>query len=442
MGKKKIRKSKSIRNKSKRFQQQNPKFVESLGLPEEVIKNNKKFLSIVLDKIEKKEVNRDLLTTYERFPFTSYQVVPRFRILLRKETAVILPQVIISELEKTRIESTNDSFLSFSTSEPVPKNLLLSTNPLPYEASWPIELKPYFIALSSTYRLRTNFTYHLSSFSSNNSIFLNPFNVVTFLSMGKESLRSLSKTIENKSYINIIVIFVYGASWGGRSREKTQFNLFSEWFHCQNVDNRVRFFILNYERESFTLPLILFFNHSFFYFHFYSLSFINFVRDLVGIQKNEKSIKIQNDPIKEPLCKLQYMQMLAVPLIRKYSCGLFIVPQDYQELDYESTTYFGDQPVSFRSFNDFFCKFVGGSISLLFQGSEISRADKVLGLIELNWFQFNSSCYMNWNFFDYYQFENNINPALNMCGECWKCQIDLKMIKENFNLSRTVRLYK
>jgi hypothetical protein len=134
------------------------------------------------------------------------------------------------------------------------------------------------------------------------------------------------------------------------------------------------------------------------------------------------------------------MQLLSAPLIRKYKCGLFIVPQDFGEVDLECTTYFGDQPISFKSFNPFFCKYLGGRIELLFQGLEISRDNKVIHLIEINWFRFNSSCYMNWNFFTHFQSLNGMNPDLNMCGQCWKCKIDIKMIRSNNSLFSQIKL--
>lgn len=132
--------------------------------------------------------------------------------------------------------------------------------------------------------------------------------------------------------------------------------------------------------------------------------------------------------------------MRCAPLIGNFSCGLFIIPQDFQESSYDPATYFSDQPISFQSFNAFFCYNLGGKIDLHFQGLEVSRADKVISLIEKKWFRFNSSCYMNWNFFDHYQRENNMNPELHMCGSCWKCQIDIEMTTNHPSLSKLIKL--
>lgn len=411
---KQVRQSQKVKKKAKRFISRNPQFVAALTLPDSILKNCWKFMKIVLKLLSEKNNLKGLLNVSPDHPFSVYQLVPFITQLLKQRTTFISSKISISYLEKLHFESPSVKLLSFfpsHDSNPMePRVLLLCTNPFPATAIWCVELKPYFEAIVATYRLRTNFEYRKLPIPTFQLMTLNPRNAVTFLSMGKESLWSLSITIQNKCYQKIVVIFVNNSSFGGSYREKRKFDEFSEWFKLNEIDERVQFNQLQYEHN------------------------------LIGIQKREQNIKINGMNIKEPLCKLQYLQLLSVPLIRINQCGTFIIPQDFNESNYNNASYFGDHPLSFISFNSFYCKYVGGSIKLLFQGLDISRADKVLQLIKLNWFQFNSSCYMNWNFFEERQKRTRINPALSMCGECWKCKIDLKLFRENTQLSKLIKL--
>jgi hypothetical protein len=409
--------SKKVKKKAKRIQKRNPELMAYLKLPDNLLKNYSKILGEISNRLLEDKDARNLLFVDPKFSFAHYQIVPLIAQLMKKKTIFIRCKLTISFLEKSLLEKNTHflSFIPFSPSEisskPMePSLLLLSTNPFPSEAIWCMELKPYFEAIAATYRLRTNFIYRSLSLATYSTIQLNELNVVTFLSMGKESLWSLSITLENILYEKIIVIFVNNASYGGSYREKQKFIEFSDWFTKNGIDKRVQFHQLNYE---------------------YSL---------IGIQKKEEIIEVNGSKLKEPLCKLQYMQLLCVPLIRANLCGKFIVPQDYKEINYDRNSYFGDHPLSFTSFNSFFCRYIGGSLSVLFQGIEITRGNKTLRLIKINWFQFNSSCYMNWNYFDKFQENSRINPNITMCGVCWKCKIDLKMIKENSELSRLISL--
>jgi len=278
------------------------------------------------------------------------------------------------------------------------KFLLLSTNPLPAIAIWPNEMQPYFEEIALTYNLRLNYIYKPCNFSPYEPISLNKRIAITTLSMGKDSLHSLLLLIENAYYKKIVVIFVNNANYGANYREKHQFVKFRNWFQDKG-DGRINF-------------------HE-----------IEFGRDVVGLQSQEVSITIENKKIKEPITKLQYVQLLAAPIIRHYKCGTFIVPMDFQQVVRDPNSYFGDMPSSFVTFNGFFSKYIGGKILIKFQGNLTSREEKITKLIEANFFKFNSSCYMNWNFFHYFQNKNKLNPDLNMCGSCWKCAIDLKIIK-------------
>jgi len=270
---------------------------------------------------------------------------------------------------------------------------------MPSHAVWPIELKDYINTLVKTYKYRSTYTFSTSFIYSEpiNSIELSKNSVITFLSMGKESLWSFSILLRNTDLKKIVVVFVNGANYGINYREKEKYKEFSTWFSKNNVDRRVNFLEVQYDF------------------------------DLVGIQSRETNLKIKNENIKEPLTKVQYMQLLTVPAIKEFKCGLFIVPMDFEEKNCNPLSYFGDQPVSFLSFNKFFSRYVGGEIKLKFQGLSVSRQDKTLHLLKIDWFKFVSSCYMCWNFFDKYQSECKINPELNMCGGCWKCKEDLSM---------------
>jgi len=281
---------------------------------------------------------------------------------------------------------------------------------MPFQSTWPLELKDYFISISNTYNLRISLFFREITYTCFDTILLSTSNIITFLSMGKESLYSLSITIKNKLFKNIIVVFVNNANYGTNYREHQQFLKFSHWFSTSNIDSRVKFHQVEYE--------------------------VN----LLGLQNNEHIIKIDKQQLKEPIVKVQYMELLLSPLIRFYKCGVFIVPMDYQEKNFNCNSYFGDQPISFISFNKFFCKYVGGHVRLRFQGLEVTREDKTLTLINLGWFKYVSSCYMNWNYFDFYRNSNNINPVLNMCGSCWKCQLDINMFRKSKSLNKLIKL--
>jgi len=135
------------------------------------------------------------------------------------------------------------------------------------------------------------------------------------------------------------------------------------------------------------------------------------------------------------------MQLLACKLIRKHFCGKFVIPMDFKEREnFNNNSHFGDQPASFTTFNKFFCKYIGGSIQLVFQGLDTSREEKTCSLISSGWFVFVSSCYMRWNYFSYYQKQSNINRNLNMCGSCWKCKIDIDMILNSERLNKEINL--
>jgi len=113
---------------------------------------------------------------------------------------------------------------------------------------------------------------------------------------------------------------------------------------------------------------------------------------------------------------------------------------DFDEKDCNPLSYFGDQKVSYLSFNKFFCKYIGGNINLRFQGLNATREEKILHLISVDWFRFNSSCYMNWNNFKSCQNDTKINVKLNMCGSCWKCKEDIEILSGN-SFRNLVRLW-
>lgn len=206
-----------------------------------------------MENLEKNGTEKKRLNVNLSYPFATYQLFPQIYALLRRRTIFIRASFDISKLENKRITSVNihsfnQCLLTSVDPSKLPKLFLLCTNPIPYEAIWANELKFYFESLTSTYKVRTNYRFESLSFPTFDDILLDPLNVVTFLSMGKESLWSLSKTIENKLYTNIIVVFIYGASWGGRDRERSKFFSFIEWFQRNKVDYRVKFFELEYER--------------------------------------------------------------------------------------------------------------------------------------------------------------------------------------------------
>lgn len=243
----KPRPSKKIHDAVSSFKKQQPEYVQSLNLPEKI--SDKEFLKTILEKLKNSQ-ERKLLKENPKFPFSTYELVPRFEALLQEKTFFIRKDTTIAHVEKKRIESTNSvTILSSTNPSTLPTLFLQSLNPIPNKATWPIELKLYIETLSNTYRFRIDsYSFLENSLPTFPPITLSPLNVFTFLSMGKESLWSLSKTIENTSYNKIIVVFVHGASFGGRDREREKFRSFKDWFVENKVDSRVLFFELDYDK--------------------------------------------------------------------------------------------------------------------------------------------------------------------------------------------------
>jgi len=385
--------------KAKRFKSQHPALVSKLNLTFEV--DATAFFKVVLKNLEEKPDLKQLLSYNPKYPFKNYSVVPTIKNLLREQTQIISCPIVINNMEKMNLSFRgNESNIYSDKTNLTPKFLVLSTNPMPDKAVWPIELKYYIDTLAKTYKFRTNnFTYSESFIYSElqDSIELSKKNAITFISMGKESFWSLSILMRNTDLKKIVVVFVDHANYGISYREKDKFDEFSRWFSKNNIDHRVTFLQVNYDL------------------------------DIVGIQSKEVNLTIKDEKIKEPLVKIQFMQLLTVPIIKEFKCGIFVAPMDFEEKNCNPLSHFGDQSVSFLSFNSFFSRYIGGKMKLKFQGLTVTRQAKTIHLIEIGWFKFVSSCYMNWNFFNKYQTECNINPELNMCGVCWKCKEDLKM---------------
>jgi len=224
--------------------------------------------------------------------------------------------------------------------------------------------------------------------------------VLSFLSMGKESLWNLKKMISNKYYKKIIVVYVKKYSLGSHGRQKKQLELFEKYFSKHVKDDRVIFERVKYESE------------------------------LFGIGQKEKFVSVNNSTsVLEPLAKMQYCQLLCVPLIEKYSVGTMIIPMDYLE-KLSDKEHFGDQSESYLFFNQLFCSILGGKISLKFNGACVPRIQKTRELLLIGWFQFVSSCYQSWNQFERRRKETQMSKSLNMCGKCFKCKIDIPLYKE------------
>jgi len=218
--------------------------------------------------------------------------------------------------------------------------------------------------------------------------------------MGKESLWNIWKMSQNKSFKIIIVVYVKYCNFGSHRREYEKYLEFSNYFISENIDSRFIFEVVHYESE------------------------------LIGIQKLETEILVNQEELKEPLAKLQYCQLLCSKIISENNVGTFVIPMDFEERSFSSKSHFSDQPISFLSFQPFLCQFLGARININFNGLNVTRLKKVLKLLQLDWLRFNSSCYQNWNYFGMLQKKNNIPINLNMCGSCFKCKVDLKIYKE------------
>lgn len=96
--------------------------------------------------------------------------------------------------------------------------------------------------------------------------------------MGKESLWNLSRMIKNTLYKKIVVIHGKNLSSTIGYRERAQLEKFKIFFQENNIDNRVIFEEVISEN------------------------------DLISIKKLESNILIRNEPVKEALVKLQYLQ--------------------------------------------------------------------------------------------------------------------------------------
>jgi len=423
-GRKKKYQREKLKKKAKRFATQNVKFVDSL-VPREnqtnLAADPVNFFKQVLTRLLENPESKFLLRFNPKFPFNRYCVVSLITSYIRNQTRIVRCDRLILSLEIQPMDK-NTNFLSlFSSTDSIsnpdvpmdPSLLLIATNPLPREAIWCLELQPYFNALAKFYNLTLNYSYRPLKIDSYSPIILNPQIAITFLSTGKESLWSFSESVEKLAYrySKIVVVFINNASPGGSYREKERFFTFSKWFKVSHMQkDRVEFFELQFQQS------------------------------LLGIQKKETFLKVAGQNLKETICKLQYMQLLCAPLIREHKCGTFIVPQDYRATTYNKNAYFSDYPISFSAFLPFFSMYLGGRIKLSFQGIKVERARKVEKLLDIDWFKFNSSCYMNWNYFSFFQRKYFMNPLLNMCGICWKCKIDIKMIEEDEHLSKVLKL--
>jgi hypothetical protein len=227
-------------------------------------------------------------------------------------------------------------------------------------------------------------------------------NVISFLSMGKESLWNLKTLMKNTFFKKIVVVYINSCNKSIHYREKGKFIKFKNWFRENEIDFRVEF---------------------------EEVDFGNF-ESKVSLEKN---ITIENSPIQEYICKMQYCELLLAPLIVKHQVGNITIANDFDEKDFNSKSYFSDQQVSFKSFHDFFCLILGSKINLNFKGRGISRLDKTKILLNCDWIKFVSSCYCNAQYFESRRLENRIPIELNMCGACFKCKED-KIIYEKLGL--------
>jgi len=303
----KQRVSLKLKKKAKRFKEQNPNYLNSLELSEDYLKNDKLFIETVIDDLKtnpKKKLllsktseychfpNHEFIPLHLQYPRQYYEVVPTLSKLTQNKTTIISSPVSIFYSEKLNLSCAENKF-AIKPSAQIGKDyelnfepdfLIQATNPLPTVAVWPLELKPYFNEIAKTYRLQINYSFPSISFSCFPPLNLKGKRVFTTLSMGKESLYSLYTTISNKSYKKIVVAFVNNTNYGSNYREKEMFNKFSVWFTSNKVDTRVSFHQLEYNFQ------------------------------LVGSQSKEENIHIQDAKLKEPLVKMQYIQLLAAPL--------------------------------------------------------------------------------------------------------------------------------
>jgi len=294
--------------------------------------NHKSFFELVLKTLQEQPQTKFLLSRTISHPCQYYEVIPNIVNLLKKKTLLIRCPVAIKYLERLTISEVSNQHSSlldkFKSNKNVfqftPEFLIQSTNPIPSDSVWPVELKHYTTSIAQTYKLKISLCFCDIKFTCFEPITLSSKIAFTFLSMGKESLWSLSRTILNASYELIVVMFVNNANFGTNCREHEQFVKFSNWFLTSKIDIRVKFYQVEYNTQ------------------------------LLGIQNNEDFVKINKERVKEPLVKMQYLQLLGCKLIREHKCGTFIVPMDFEEKNFNNNSYFGDQPESFSSFNYFF----------------------------------------------------------------------------------------
>jgi hypothetical protein len=381
-----------------------PKLILKLSLKKEGVPFRCLF-TVAVAMMEKPSLNR-LLNIPLKFEFQRYSFLIRLCSFLKWKTIVIKSPSQTKHAEQKFLESP-PSRLNLESFQP--RDLLLATNPLSY-GFFPSLMKPYFSAITKTYNLRHMFTYYSNEFpSSCTSILPNKKVVLTTLSMGKDSLWALKKILSERSLEKIVVVFCELANYGSSYREKEKFIAFKSYFLREKIDDRVIFETVLYEK------------------------------DLIGIQSKENNILVAGERLKEPLSKMQYIHLLTKPLILQHNVGILRVPID-DEKDYDPNAHFGDQRVSFTSFLKFFNAYVGCQLSIQFDGYHTLRGKKIKELIECDWFQFNSSCYCNWNFFEFLKRWNKMNDDLFMCGQCFKCQEDISVIVNDPFLCKIIKL--
>jgi len=220
-----------------------------LNLTADKTNNNESFCTTVLNTLLENPESKLLLSANPKYPHKNYSVAPVFSNLLKNKTQIIKSSVVACNLDKLDISSGRRPNLELNFDLMLdPKFLILSTNPMPSHTIWPLELRSYMDTLSKTYKFRINYEYSDQfKYPVQEPIQLNKENAITFLSMGKESLWSLSILLRNTNLKHIVVVFVNNANYGINYREKEKFVEFSRWFRNKNLDPRVSFHQVEYE---------------------------------------------------------------------------------------------------------------------------------------------------------------------------------------------------
>lgn len=281
-------------------------------------------------------------------------------------------------------------------------NKLVNTINNQNEIFFPTQLKKFFRCVEDTYHIKLD---HLKFTQMERPNYFKAGSIrnekicVTTLSMGKESLWNLLSLHRKMHYNKIIAVYIDKFNYSSSYREKEKLNQFFEHIRNKFEFSNIKIIIIKYSEE------------------------------LISHDNMSSSLKINDQPLKEHLLCMQWIQLVLSEIIINEGAGEVVFPMDFEEQVYNKNSYFGDQHLGLLLFNEYLNSMIGETKIRLF-GLKTSREDKVKFLLEHDMLRFNSSCYMNWNYFSMRKRQNLIPQHLSMCGSCFKCIEDIQIYQK------------